>query len=253
LAQAISAQGRYFGTSYSGLRRRALSPRRSSGTLVGMGASVRAALVVAALGAGACATELTKETWDEAVAGKTVFVKFFAPWCGHCKRIKPDWDQLMAEYDGHATTLVADVDCDGDGKDLCDEVGVRGFPTIKHGDPSDLQDYEGGRSAEDLKKFADGLGPQCSPANLDLCDEEKKAKIAEFKALGAEKRADMIQEKEAEVAKLEADLEAFVEGLQKQYEEANKKKDEAIEAVKASGLGLLKSVQAHEKKAKSEL
>jgi len=39
----------------------------------------RAALALALL-TGAAATELTKETWDEAVAGKTVFVKFQAPW-----------------------------------------------------------------------------------------------------------------------------------------------------------------------------
>jgi len=167
--------------------------------------------------------------------------------------MKPAWDKLMAEFEGHATTLIADVDCTAGGEDLCTAVGVQGYPTIKHGDPDDLQDYEGGRDFEDLKKFADGLGPSCSPANIDLCDEEKKAKIAELQALGAEKRADMIAEKEAEVKKLEADFEAFVEGLQKQYEEANGKKDKGIEEIKASGLGLLKSVHAHAKKAKSEL
>jgi len=167
--------------------------------------------------------------------------------------MKPDWDKLMAEYKGHATTLIADVDCTAGGKDLCNEVGVRGYPTIKHGDPSDLQDYKGGRSFNDLKKFADGLGPQCSPANLDLCDAEKKAKIAEFQALGAAKLGDMVKEKEAEVTKLEADFKSFVDGLQKQYTEANEKKDKDIEAVKASGLGLMKSVVAHAKKAKSEL
>jgi len=38
------------------------------------------AALFAMLATSACATELTKETWDDAVAGKTVFVKFLAPW-----------------------------------------------------------------------------------------------------------------------------------------------------------------------------
>jgi len=40
----------------------------------------RVAVAAAALLGSAGAMELTKETWDEAVAGKTVFVKFLAPW-----------------------------------------------------------------------------------------------------------------------------------------------------------------------------
>lgn len=75
--------------------------------------------------------------------------------CGHCKALKPDWDKLMAEFEGSATQLVADVDCTTEGQPLCDENGVQGFPTLKWGDPSDLQDYQGGRSYDDLKKFAD--------------------------------------------------------------------------------------------------
>merc|ERR1711972_1296783 len=152
-----------------------------------------------------------------------------------------------------ATVLIADVDCTTGGKSLCDSVGVRGYPTIKHGDPNDLQDYKGGRDFAALKKFAEGLGPQCSPANLDLCDAAKKKQIEEFQALGSAKREEMIKSKEAELAKLEADFKSFVDGLQKQYTEANEKKDKDIEAVKASGLGLMKSVVAHAKKAKSEL
>merc|ERR1712039_394664 len=105
----------------------------------------------------------------------------------------------------------------------CEEVGVRGYPTIKYGDPSDLQDYKGGRDFAALKKFAEGLGPQCGPANLELCDEAK--------------REEMIKSKEAEITKLEADFKAFVDGLQKSYTEANEKKDKDIEAVKAAGLG----------------
>jgi len=44
--------------------------------------------------------------------------------------MKPDWDALMAEYEGNPTSLVADVDCTTEGKDLCEEVGIQGFPTI---------------------------------------------------------------------------------------------------------------------------
>jgi len=167
--------------------------------------------------------------------------------------MKPDWDKLMAAFKDHASTLIADVDCTTGGKALCEQVGIRGYPTIKHGDPNDLEDYKGGRDFASLQKFAEGLGPQCSPANLDLCDAEKKKQIEEFTALGKEKREEMIKAKEAEITKLEADFKAFVDGLQKQYTEGNEKKDKDVEAVKNSGLGLLKSVQAHAKKAKSEL
>ena len=45
---------------------------------------------------------------------------------------------------------MADVDCIGGGKDLCSKVGVEGFPTIKHGDPANLEDYKGGRDAASL-------------------------------------------------------------------------------------------------------
>lgn len=167
--------------------------------------------------------------------------------------MKPDWDKLAAEYKDSSTIGIYDVDCTAGGKSLCDSVGVRGYPTIKYGDPDDLQDHKGGRSFADLKKFAEGLGPQCGPANLDLCDAEKKAKIEEFTKLSADEREKQIKEKEGEMEKAEKDFKKFVEGLQKQYEEANKKKDADVEALKSAGLGLLKSVHAFEKKAKSEL
>ena len=60
-----------------------------------------------------------------------------------------------SEFAGSATQLVADVDCTADGKSLCETVGVRGYPSIKWGDPSDLQDYQGGRDFDALKNFAD--------------------------------------------------------------------------------------------------
>jgi len=163
--------------------------------------------------------------------------------------MKPDWDKLMKEFDGHATILIADVDCTAGGQSLCNEVGVRGYPTIKHGDPSSLEDYKGGRDLAALKKFADGLKPSCSPANIDLCDAEQTAKIQELQALSASDLDAKIKEKEKEQADAEKTFSDEVDKLQKRYQELQKEKDAAIEAVKESGLGLMKAVKAQAAKA----
>mmetsp|Transcript_68030 Transcript_68030/g.107040 ORF Transcript_68030/g.107040 Transcript_68030/m.107040 type:complete len:159 (-) Transcript_68030:174-650(-) len=68
--------------------------------------------------------------------------------------MKPAWDQLIEEYKDNPEVLVADVDCTGAGKDLCSTHGIQGFPTIKWGNPNDLDDYNGGRGFDDLSKFA---------------------------------------------------------------------------------------------------
>jgi len=168
--------------------------------------------------------------------------------------MKPAWDKLMAEFKDSKTALVADVDCTGGGQSLCNEVGVRGYPTIKHGDPNNLEDYKGGRDFDSLKKFAeDNLGPTCGPANLDLCDDAKKADIEKFSKMSASDLDASIKEKSDAMEKLEKDFKEFVEGLQKQYSDANEKKDKDVEELKNSGLGLMKAVAAHNKAAKSEL
>jgi len=64
---------------------------------------------------------------------------------------------------------------------LCSKHGVQGYPSIKCGDPAELKDYNGGRSYEELKKFADeNLGPSCGPTNLELCEAGDKAKLETF-------------------------------------------------------------------------
>jgi len=168
--------------------------------------------------------------------------------------MKPAWDSLIAEFKDSKTALIADVDCTAGGKALCDEVGVKGYPSIKYGDPNNLEDYKGGRDLDSLKKFAEeNLGPTCGPANLDLCDDEKKEMITKFSAMSASDLEASIDEKVNAQEKLETDFKEFVEGLQKQYTEASEKKEKDVEAVKSSGLGLMKAVQAHNKAAKSEL
>jgi len=155
----------------------------------------------------------------------------------------------MGDFKGHASALVADVDCTAAGKPLCDANGVKGFPTIKYGDPSALEDYKGGRDYDALKKFADeNLKPMCSPSNLDLCDDEKKAEIEALMAMSQEDLEKKIAEGDKVIADAESNFKSEVEKLQAAYQKLMSDKDEAIEKVKNDGLGLMKSVLAAKQK-----
>jgi len=159
--------------------------------------------------------------------------------------MKPAWDRLMGDFEGHASALVGDADCTADGQSLCSDVGVKGYPTIKWGDPAALEDYQGGRTYDDLKAFADeNLKASCSPANIDLCDDDKKAEIVKLQALSAEEIDAAITEKETALATAEKTFEEEVEKLQKTYKGLMEEKDAALKAVKESGLGLMKAVKA---------
>jgi len=166
--------------------------------------------------------------------------------------MKPAWDKLMRKWnkgDRAKTSLIADVDCTSDGKPLCEASGVQGFPTIKWGDPSSLEDYQGGRDYEALKKFAkENLKPMCSPTNLDLCDADKKAEIEKLQAMSKEDLQKQVDEKKAEMKTLEETFESEVKKLQETYEKLQKDKEETIAGVKKSGLGLMQAVQAAKKK-----
>lgn len=101
--------------------------------------------------------------------------------------MKPAWDQLSEEFKDSKYSGIYDVDCTADsGKDLCTKAGVQGYPTIKYGKADnleELQDYDGGRDFDSLKKFAEeNLGPVCGPSTLDACDEAEKKHIADFTA-----------------------------------------------------------------------
>merc|ERR1711912_99903 len=115
-----------------------------------------------------------------------------------------------------------------------------------------MGDYKGGRTLKDLKKHAEeNLGPSCGPDNLELCDDEKKAAIEKFQAMSMADLDTFIDDSTKKMETAESDFKKFVEGLQKQYEEENKKKEETVEGIKNSGLGFAKAVKAS-KKAKEE-
>jgi len=169
--------------------------------------------------------------------------------------MKPDWNKLMDEFAGDPTKLVADVDCTAGGKPICDANGVKGYPTLKYGDPSDLEDYKGGRDLKTLRKHVEEkLVPSCSPINIDLCSDEKKAEIEKFQAMPAAELETLIAEKSKLIEDAETEFKKGVEGLQASYEKMQSEKEETIEAVKAAGLGLMKAVSKHAAKtAKEEL
>lgn len=203
----------------------------------------------------ASALDLTPTNWNEKTAGKTVFLKMFAPWCGHCKAMKPAWDAVSKEFQNSDIVLMADVDCVGSGKELCDRNGVKGFPTIKFGDPNSLEDYTGARDEDSLRKFASGLKPSCDVKTLEHCSEEQEKVVKTFNALGIDDLQNMINSAEAGIMGFEAQFEKNVQQLQKKYESFVKTKDDGIADIeKTSNLNLLKAVFHNNKQAeKSDL
>jgi len=140
--------------------------------------------------------------------------------------MKPDWDKLTAEYADSAHAGIYDVDCTADGKDLCTEIGVEGYPTIKYGDPTDkkgLKKYEGSRDLESLKTFAaENLAPVCGPASMDACSEEEKSKLEGFL-----KKAST--ELLAEAKKLDKDFAATQKKVDKKTSKHKEKQNEHME------------------------
>lgn len=193
--------------------------------------------------ASASAIDLTKDTWDAKTAGKSVFVKFFAPWCGHCKKMKPAWDSLMEEYEGSESVVIADVDCIEGGKSLCDEVGVKGFPTIKYGDPSNLQDYSGGRDESELKTFAQTLKPGCLVETLENCSEEEKKTIAELQQKPYDDLKALVLAETKEREQAHDDFKSEVEKLQATFEKLSKDRDSTLEDIKGRyNIGFVKQL-----------
>jgi protein disulfide-isomerase A6 len=119
-------------------------------------------LVACVLAATACyvaaVQELTPDDFDSVVDGsKNVFVKFYAPWCGHCKRMAADYDKIGEAFGKVGDVVIAKVDADKH-KDLGSRFGVKGFPTLKFFPKGSTtpEDYSGGRDPDDIINFING-------------------------------------------------------------------------------------------------
>jgi len=149
----------------------------------------------------------------------------------------------MNDFAGSATQLVAEVDCTAEGEELCSANGVEGFPSLKYGDPSDLQSYQGSREYAHLKEFADAnLKPLCSVDNIDLCEPEKKELIEKYLKMSEEELVALVESEETKINDLQADFEEEIEKLQEKYEGFQDEMDAAVNEVKNSGLSIMKAI-----------
>ncbi|KAL2490406.1 Protein disulfide-isomerase like 2-1 [Abeliophyllum distichum] len=167
---------------------------------------------------------LTEDNFEKEVGqDRGALVEFYAPWCGHCKKLAPEYEKLAASFKKAKSVLIAKVDCD-EQKSLCSKYGVSGYPTIQWFPKGSLEPkkYESARTAEALTEFINNEGGTnvkiaAIPTNVvvlssDNFDEivldETKDVLVEFYApwCGHCKNLAPIYEKLATAFKLEDDV-----------------------------------------------
>jgi len=128
--------------------------------LLSVAASVLLFAASAAAHAGGHVVDLTSKNFDELVlnSGRPSLVKFYAPWCGHCKKLAPTYEQLgdhFAHIEG-SDVIIGKVDGDAH-KDLSKRFGIRGFPTLKFFDGKSKTpvDYDSKRTLDALVKYVE--------------------------------------------------------------------------------------------------
>ena len=115
-----------------------------------------------------------------APAEQVTFVKFFAPWCGHCKKMAPTWVDLAKDMAGDDNVVIAEVDCTVD-QSVCTDYGVRGYPTLKSFKGGvEIEKYAGGRDLAGFKAAINKYkgGAAAAPAAEKKAEPAKAADAA---------------------------------------------------------------------------
>jgi protein disulfide-isomerase A1 len=126
---------------------------------------------------------LDSSNFDEALKKHEVLlVEFYAPWCGHCKKLEPEFDSAAKTLKA-SNLYIAKVDADNEAnRELATRFGIRGFPTLKFFRNGEFEsDFDGQRTAEGIVSF---LKKQTLPAVSHFETKEDLEKLrAEHKVL----------------------------------------------------------------------
>ena len=164
----------------------------------------------------------------------STFIKFFAPWCGHCQAMAPAWKELGDLYTQSTDTVIGEVDCTV-AQDLCTKYDIVGYPTLKYvqagGD--EMQDYEGEMDAQSLQDFAAGLMPACTAANRASCNATELTQLDSFMAMSQSARNAELARRAKPLMEETAKLEALNERLEK-LEEKVEEQEDLVQKLKAS-------------------
>eukprot|EP00066_Takifugu_rubripes_P006813 XP_003971872.1 PREDICTED: protein disulfide-isomerase A6 isoform X1 [Takifugu rubripes] len=129
--------------------------------------------------------ELTDDNFDQMVleSGEVWMVEFFAPWCGHCKNLEPEWTAaataVKEQTKGKVRLGAVDATVH---QVVSSRYGIRGFPTIKiFRKGEEPEDYQGGRTRADIIERALDLFSDNAPAPelLEILNEDVVKKTCE--------------------------------------------------------------------------
>ncbi|KAG7528350.1 hypothetical protein FFLO_06227 [Filobasidium floriforme] len=158
------------------------------------------------------ALEVDNKNYHQLISsGKDVLIAFTAPWCGHCKSLKPVYEKVATAFKNEKNVVVAQMNADADeNKEIASEVGVQGFPTIKFfpKDGSGPVNYASARSEEAFVEFLNekagthrAVGGRLLPtAGKVLALDQLASKF--FSAASSSDRSSILEQAQAYVAKL---------------------------------------------------